>query len=133
MYLSFHNTYFPTRSAPSSAPTSDPPTSHTSLTPRPPQQAFNGIPLGWCRGAKGGFGGFGGVEGVCGVGPEYLRFQTVSRRVVWEGGRGGGGAAGSCCVLKHCGAPLYEWNQVRHRSPLLVQLSRGPGADGGPV
>lgn len=48
-------------------------------------------------------------------------------------GEGRGGAAGSCCVLKHRGAPLYEWNQVRHRSLLLVQLSRGPGADGGPV
>lgn len=97
MYLSFHNTYFPTHSAPSSALTSDPPTSHTSLTPRPPQQAFNGIPLGWCRGVKGGFGGFGGVEGVCGVGPEYLRFQTVSRRVggwCWRGAGVGVGQRG---------------------------------------
>lgn len=79
----------------------------------------------------------------------FLRVDAGGKRF---GGRGGGvqvftvpnceaavvlggreSAAGSCCVVKHRGVPLYEWNQVPHRSLLLVQLSQGPGADGAPV
>lgn len=44
-----------------------------------------------------------------------------------------GRVAGWRRVVKHHGVLLYEQNQVPHRSPLLVQLSRGPGAVGVPV
>lgn len=43
-----------------------------------------------------------------------------------------GRVAGWPRVVKHHGVLLYEWNQVPHRSQLLVQLSWGPGATGAP-
>lgn len=63
------------------------------------------------------------MQGVWGL--KYLRFQTLKR-----GGVGGekvqwGRVAGWPRVVKHHGVLLYEWNQVPHRSPLLVQLSWG--------
>ena len=59
--------------------------------------------------------------------PNYEAAVVSGERVHW------GHVAGRPRVVKHHGAQLYEWNQVLHRSLLLVQLSWGPGAAGAPV